>query len=74
MLPAYRLTPHAQHRMAQRAINPWHIIRALSKRRMLRSDGRAIHVDQRSRVVVITDPQRAVIVTVYRACRRSGGQ
>lgn len=71
---AYRLSAHANHRMAQRGINPWHVLRALSKRSALRLDGRAIHFDQRSRVTVITDPRIAVIVTVFRAGRREGGQ
>jgi hypothetical protein len=71
---AYRLTPHAQARMAQRHINPWHVLRAVSKRGAARLDGRAIHFDQRSRVTVITDPHDAVIVTVYRAGRRTQEQ
>lgn len=71
---AYRLTPHAQTRMTEREINPWHVIRALARRGTTRMDGRAIHFDSRSRVIVITDPRRSVIVTVYRACRQQRGQ
>lgn len=62
--PAYRLSQHAQQRMTQRRINPWHVIQALSKTPRRRMDNTLMYVTQR--VTVIANPQTAMIVTVYK--------
>lgn len=64
---AYLMTPHAIERMRERRIKPMHVLRALTKRgTYMGRTGRIAHYDGPSQVIVVTDPQRNLIITVYR--------
>jgi hypothetical protein len=63
---AYRLSAHAQERMAQRGICFDEVAAALHKRGRITADGIVEHHDPRTRITVKVEPEQRIIITIYR--------
>jgi hypothetical protein len=67
----YRLSNHANQRMAERGIDPLCVLDALESRGVRQVSGTLLHVHRRSRTGVVVDPADNTIVTVMRILRKT---
>lgn len=67
MTQPYRITKHAQRRIRSRDLPVEHVYAALFGGTVVpRPGGCQAHIDDRSRVAVIVDPNRRMVVTAFR--------
>lgn len=73
MTQAYRITLHAQQRIAQRRFKVEELLAALEGKRVRLADGLIVHCDPISRVALVIDPKTNMVVTALRLKRGKYG-